>query len=128
MFAFGGSLRSLLPEAVGPGENRAWVPHVQRVLLTVLSHVDSLRHVKSTMAEGAHRCSHFSPEVSGCQLQNASIFINKTHLHFQDIRGLLKCCLKCQPRFRNLWAFAQSPVLFTLSRSMSQKTRISLIF
>lgn len=27
-----------------------------------------------------------------------------------------------------MWAFAQSPVLFTLSRSMSQKTRVKFYF
>lgn len=96
MFAFGRSLCSLLPEAAGPGGNRAWIPHVQRVLLIVLSHGDSLKRVKSAMAEGAQHSYHFGPEMSGCQLKIASILTNKhARLHFQDVRRLLKCCLKC---------------------------------
>lgn len=96
MFAFGRSLCSLLPEAAGPGGNRAWIPHVQRVLLIVLSHGNSLKRVKSAMAEGAQHSYHFGPEMSGCQLKIASILTNKhARLHCQDVRRLLKCCLKC---------------------------------
>lgn len=101
-------------------ENQSTVTTHLKGVINCSQSCGSIKSVKSTMAEEAYLSYHSASVVSGCQLQNSKILTNKTHLHFQNIRQLLKCCLKCHPRFRNVWFCSDSCTIFIIEVNVTE--------